>query len=140
MEFHPAPDDVENGHFFVQASENEEVFVSVLPVMFGYRVVAYSKGSVGPSLNWCAGGSQEDVERLYSLMLAILKKREEAGENEVYRGIPPVSVLKPFYRDLDFVTAVSELAGDDLEMISLPPVVQAREFYLLSAVSSIAVA
>lgn len=123
MIFSKAPDDRINGYFYMMKSENGKVFIGVKRVMFGWRVVAFTKTDIGPVLNWCAGDIHANIERLYSLMLTILSKREESEiGHEVFAGIPRVSNIKPFFHDLEFVTFVSRLAGDDLKLVTLPEI------------------
>jgi hypothetical protein len=105
-------------------SEGGGVHLGVYRVMYGFRVRAgYTGDLMGCTLDWCGGANWKDVERLYSLCLAILSQKEEPGEKwrnaEVFRGIPPHSNVKPFYNDPDFVQKVCELAGSDFELLTL---------------------
>lgn len=119
MKLHKVADDTLNFYFERLSSPNGKVFMAILPVIFGYRVVAYTKGSVGPSLNWCGGGNQTHVEALYSMMKAILEKREE--DEHVFDNLPQVSVIKPFFNDVAFTHKICREAGHHLQKVHLPP-------------------
>ena len=116
MEMKLANDDPNTMMFHRRVSENEIVEMGVYRVMFGYRVRAGIVGSPFCHLDWCGGGNWKDVERLYSLCYAILSSREES--KKCFDGLPPVSQIKPFYNDFDFVRTLSQQAGE-FELISL---------------------
>lgn len=128
MKFHPVPNDDENGLTHCLHSENDHVRIGVWRVMYGFRVRAgYLHDLGGCTLDWCAGGNWKDVERLYSLCAAILSQRDES--EDVFKGIPRISAIKPFYSDTEFVSLVSKLAGDNWELINLEkPIVGAYTF------------
>lgn len=110
MKFNSAPDDLHNTMLFHRkVSENGLVEMGVYRVMFGWRVRAGFVDDIGFCvLDWCGGGNWTDVERLYSLCFAILSDREE--NRQCFDDLPPVSMVKPFYLDLDFVKVVGEKA------------------------------
>lgn len=116
MIFKSAPDDPFNSLIHRLVSENELVEIAVYRVLYGWRVRAGFVGSPFVELDWCGGGNWKDVERLYSLCLAVLSKREEGLD--CFKELPMCSSVKPFYLDLDFVKLVSEKAGD-FELINL---------------------
>lgn len=128
MNFQLMGDDVVDHYYHVHVSDGGLVRVGIHPVLFGYRVVGWFTGSVGPSLNWCAGTEQADVERLYSLMLAALAGHEE--DHQCFEGMPSCSRIKPFYLDVDFLTQVVQLAGENLQLIKLPPMSEIRMRFL----------
>ena len=79
--------------------------------MYGWRVRAgLCRDLWGTQLDWCGGGNWKDVERLYSLLYGILLQREET--DDCLDDLPRCSIIKPFYKDHDFVRAVGDKAGD----------------------------
>ena len=121
MKFSPIPDDPEvTGQFHRLESENGVISLGVYRVMFGFRVrVGRSADKMGCTLDWCGGGDWKDVERLYSLAVAILSQREESPE--CFEGLPTVSKVKPFHLDSDFTETLIAAAGPSFEMIKLGP-------------------
>lgn len=122
MKLHLVVNDLQTGWTHCRRSENGMVRLGVYRVLFGYRVRAgFSEDDWGSTLDWCAGDVWNDVERLYSLLLAILEQRDETPD--VFDGIPRNSTVKPFYKDFAFVSRVAELAGDRLDLVTLdrPP-------------------
>jgi len=112
----PAEPDLAQWHFHRKVSEHGLIEVFVWPVNYGHRVRAGFVGSHCCVLDWCGGKEWKNVERLYSLTIAILAKRDE--NRECFAGLPPHSCVKPFYNDLDFVRVVGEAAGD-FELVTL---------------------
>jgi hypothetical protein len=110
MKFKQATDDPNNGLSYRLVSENDLVEIGVYKVMFGWRVRAGFCGSPVCELDWCGGAEWKDVERLYSLCVAILSKKEE--DLLCFDKIPPYSNKKPFFKDKDFIETCSNLAGD----------------------------
>lgn len=94
--------------------------MGVYPVLYGFRVRAGYCTEDGCSLDWCGGGNWKDVERLYSLCKAVLEKREETPRRviDVFDGLPGWSIIKPFFKDKEFVRIVGEQAGN-FQLISL---------------------
>lgn len=124
MKFIERPTDPHFEWSHYRVSEGGGVHIGIYRVMYGFRVRAgYTGDTLGCYCDWCGGANWEDVERLYSLCVAILSQREEPGDqwrgSSVFEGIPPVSSIKPFYLDKEFTERVTKLAGDKLEMISL---------------------
>lgn len=124
MNFIERPSDPHFQWTHYRVSEEGGVHIGVHRVLYGFRVRAGYRGDkLGCYCDWCGGANWKDVERLYSLCLAILSQREEPGDNwrhaEVFEGMPPVSSIKPFYLDEEFTKKVTQLAGPNLEMISL---------------------
>lgn len=118
MNFISAPDD----HYWqwtnCRVSENNYVRIGVYRVMFGFRVRAgFCHDSFECVLDWCGGGNWKDVERLYSLCVAVLSNRDETPD--CFDGLPRMSRIKPFYLDQDFVKVVGNLAGDKLKLLTL---------------------
>lgn len=99
-------------------SENKLVEMGVYRVMYGFRVRAwFVENKFGVVLDWCGGGNWPDVERLYSLLVAILTNRPE--DEQCFDGLPPISMIKPFFKDERFTQIVVKEAGENLQMISL---------------------
>ena len=117
MELISVEDDEDKGLTYRKESKSGLIEIGVFRVMFGWRVRAGFVNSFGGcELDWCAGGNWNDVERLYSLCLAILSKRDE--NHECFKGIPLYSQIKPFYMDRSFLEIVSKEAGD-FELLKL---------------------
>jgi hypothetical protein len=110
MKFKQATDDPNNGLSYRLVSENDLVEIGAYKVMFGWRVRAGFCGSSVCELDWCGGAEWKDVERLYSLCVAILSKKEE--NSFCFDGVPPYSNKKPFFKDKAFIEICSNLAGD----------------------------
>ena len=118
MKLLPAPNDGYTGLTHQLVSENNFVRMGVFRVAYGHRVRAgFCDDKAGVHLDWCGGGRWEDVERLYSLTKAILLGRKE--DRDCFAGLPPFSMVKPFFLDLDFVKVVSETADEKFDLISL---------------------
>lgn len=120
MEFHSVEDDLENtGQFFRRQSENGLITIGVFKVIFGYRIRAgFTKDLFGCYFDWCAGGDWSNVERLYSIALAILSQREE--NEDCFLGIPTVSKVKPFFNDTEFMKCIMKLVDSkDYELVNL---------------------
>lgn len=116
MKLYPADIDINTMIFHRLISENNLIEMGVFRVLYGWRVRAGFLGSVGVELDWCGGRNWSDVERLYSICLAILLRKEE--NEQCFLNIPRFSTIKPFYLDYDFVKNITDQAGD-LKMISL---------------------
>lgn len=116
MNLKPAPYDPITMLVHRLVSENELVEMGVYRVLYGFRVRAGFVGDAGPVLDWCGGGNWKDVERLYSICKAVLLQREES--KSCFRDLPPWSMVKPFYKDPNFLETVMEKAGD-FSLISL---------------------
>lgn len=126
MKLVPSSDIPEYGYFNCLSSEDGKVTMGISVVIFGYRVVGYCKGDVGPRVNWCGGDNQLNVERLFSLLKAILEKRDTDGNP--FEGLPIASQIKPFFLDEEFVREVGSKAGDfTLEKVA--PLSEIRERY-----------
>lgn len=118
MNFKSAPDDPKTNTFHRLVSENGLVHIGVFPVMFGFRVrCGFCDDPNTVKLDWCGGVNWDDVKRLYSLALSILKSRDE--DRSCFDGLPLASKLKPFHRDKDFTAKVLKLAGPNFEMVEL---------------------
>lgn len=118
MEFH-FEDDNQGYLFHRQVSLNGLVEISVYPVMFGFRVRCGFVGEEACELDWCAGNKWDDVQRLYSIALAILSKRTE--NTSCFENIPRISNVKPFFLDEDFTKTVITQAGE-LDLVTLQPI------------------
>ena len=114
MKFHSVEDDLENtGQFLRRQSENGLITIGVFKVIFGYRIRAgFTKDLFGCYFDWCAGGDWSNVERLYSIALAILSQREE--NEDCFLGIPTVSKVKPFFNDPEFVKCITKLVDSNV--------------------------
>jgi len=113
MKFVFVGDDLEIGIYEKQVSEDGRVWVGISPVLYGYRIRAgYTVDKIGCALDWCAGANPSDVSRLYSIILAILSKRDDVAD--CFYDIPGASTIKPFYRDHQFTKTILTLAGSGL--------------------------
>lgn len=119
MKFHAVEDDLEEtGQFFRMQSENGLVTLGVFKVIYGFRVRGgFTANRFCCEFDWCAGAEWQNVERLYSIALAILSQREE--NNNCFDGIPEVSKIKPFFNDEEFTKKILSLAGENFDMIKL---------------------
>lgn len=118
MKLLPAEDNIEEMLTNRLVSEKGLVEVGVYRVLYGFRVRAGFVGEMGATLDWCAGGEWLNVERLYSLCVAILSTREE--NRSCFDGLPRFSSIKPFFNDEEFVRIIGELAGD-FQFLHLKP-------------------
>lgn len=123
----PAPDNEDMFHRMMD--ETSRIEMGVWPTIFGYRVRAGYVGSPYIHLDWCAGGDQNQVERLYSILYAILNNR--AQEN-VFAKLPPCSKIKPYYNDSDFCMEIlSHINEESIQQFTFPSLEQTkREWYL----------
>lgn len=117
MILRPAPDHIRNQLFNRLVSENDLIEMGTYRVMYGHRVRSGFVGSPGVELDWCGGGNWADVERLYSLMYAVLTRIPET--QECFDNVPHWSTVKPFFLDLEFVGKVMNLAGPDIKQFTL---------------------
>lgn len=117
MKFIQKPNNEWTGWTHYRVSEKGLVHVGVYRVMYGHRVRAgFVADKMGCTLDWCGGANWKDVERLYSLCIGVLSRRDETPN--CFEGIPQYSIIKPFYLDERFTRKVIKLAGE-FEMISL---------------------
>lgn len=107
----------ENFLFNKLVSQNNLVEIGTYRVMFGYRVRAGFCNNSCVNLDWCAGDDWENIQRLYSIALSILSKRNE--DKHCFEGLPMISKIKPFFLDNDFTSCIIELAGQDCELVNL---------------------
>lgn len=118
MVFHEVPDDFDTMLFCKMESQNNLVEIGVHRVFFGYRVRAgFVRSMGGCALDWCGGGNWDDVQRLYSIAVAVLSQRQE--NRDCFKGIPSISQIKPFYLDTVFTEQVIKLAGPDLKLLQI---------------------
>jgi hypothetical protein len=109
MQFYPATDDSFTGLSRRLVSESGLVEIGVFQVMFGWRVRAGFCKSPCCVLDWCAGGNSDDLEKLYGICVAILSKRKE--DKLCFDGLPGTSMVKPYFRDDDFVEQITRAAN-----------------------------
>lgn len=98
----PDDDYYTNKHAFT-FPDGSTFIVAYHRVLFGFRIVGYWKYQ--PSwirLNWCCGNDPAWIARTHLLMMTIVQK---IPLNE----IPSMSVIKPWYKDDDFVKKVDDL-------------------------------
>lgn len=115
MKFLEADDDSENNLYQRVVSEDGKIEMGIYPVMFGYRVRAGYVGNEIYELDWCGGDEQQQLELLYSIMKNILEARGN------FRDIPPVSAIKPFYNDEEFMHKVNMMVIKPLKINLLQP-------------------
>lgn len=116
MKFISAEDNEEINLYQRMVSDCGKVEIGIYPVMFGYRVRAGFVNDVAFFVDWCAGDDQTQIELLY----AILKNILESGYD--LRKLPPVSKIKPFYNDAEFLKLIESLVVNPLSVESLKPV------------------
>lgn len=111
MLFNEAEDDLHNKLFCRRVSSNVLIEIGVYRVLYGYRVRAGFVGALSCSLDWCAGANWSQVESLYTMCLAVLSSREE--DRNCFDGIPPHSIVKPYFNDPEFLKDVALLIPPD---------------------------
>ena len=117
MKFHKTDNHVENQISNRVVSENGLVEIGTHEVMFGFRVRAGFVGDAGCALDWCAGDSWENIERLYSVCYNILEQRNE--DRSCFWGLPSYSDIKPFFNDPKFMESIHSYLDDNYNNISL---------------------
>lgn len=111
MKLNPVKYSVRKGYHFHLISENKIVELGVRRVAFGYKISAgFCDNKYNTEIDWSVGENWSDVEKLYSLIKAILSQREESLD--CFKDIPGRSDMQPFYKDLNFVKTIVELAGN----------------------------
>ena len=93
---------VEEGKLFRLVKGNVEI--SVMPVMFGYRVRGGIINEMYFSLDWCAGDNIHFIGVLLEAMESLL---EIHGLND----LPSTSAYKPAFLDLPFMARLVELGA-----------------------------
>lgn len=118
-------------YLYREISLNCTVEIGISPVLFGYRVIAGFYNDTGVQLNWCAGDSQEQVITLFRAMKSILCARAEPEKNmeySLFRDLPRVSNIKPYFNDPEFcdwlfktiaVLPVQDIIQKDLQLHQL---------------------
>lgn len=120
MKFLPAEDDNINQLYQRIVSEDGKIEIAVHPVMFGYRVRAGYVGDSYVHLDWCGGSDHSAVEMLYSIAKNILEAKGD------FKGVPSHSIIKPYYKDVDFMRDVMKLTTEPLEVVKLKPLGECR--------------
>ena len=110
MIFTEDSDDPEKGLFCRATSEDGSVEIGVYRVLYGFRVRAGFTNSQYVELDWCCGADWRQVELFYSIMLAILMKREKS--RYCFEGIPTMSQIKPAFNDVSFMRTIANMATD----------------------------
>ena len=83
MELRPATkSDWEHGYCTAYCSTDGLWSIGCWPVMFGVRVVAWRKGSAGPSVDYCAGADPAFLVQLLETIAEIFRQRIPAGASE----------------------------------------------------------
>lgn len=100
-----AADDLKNSLYHRHISQDGRIELGIHPVIFGYRVRAGFINSGMYELDWCGGDKQSDIELLFTVAKRILTDRTD------FKGIPAHSKIKPFYKDSEFVTIITELSA-----------------------------
>lgn len=121
LELKEADDDNVNKFYQRLVSSGGDIEMGIYPTIFGYRVRAGYVGSGIYELDWCGGDDQKQVELLYSIMKNIL---EHKGG---FLGVPSASVIKPFYKDENFVNKINEMVTQPLEIKLLKPLILDRK-------------
>lgn len=93
---------IEEGKLFRLVKGNVEI--SVMPVMFGYRVRGGILGELYFNLDWCAG---DDLRFIGVLLEAMESLLEVHGLND----LPSTSAYKPAFLDLPFMARLVQLGA-----------------------------
>jgi hypothetical protein len=108
-------DNIKENLFQRLVSDDGKIEMGIHPVMFGYRVRAGYVDRMIYEMDWCGGDDQAQLELLYSIAKNILENKNS------FEGVPPVSMIKPFYKDADFVKQIESLVTKPLEIVKLKP-------------------
>ncbi len=100
---------VGHSYCYLEVSQNELIEIGIVPVIFGFRIVASFKNENIYQLNWCAGENAFCVSWLFSALKKILQEREESRLS--FYGIPKTSEIKPFFNDMNFLIYIMNHAG-----------------------------
>src|SRR5687768_7093342 len=115
MKFNKVPDNVEEEMYFLHYSENNVWEIGVHTVMFGYRIRVGLIGDDFYALDYCAGNQQENVEKVFSMVKAIMEK---VTERNFYTIKWPVQERKPII-GTECEEVLESLAGE-YELLDLP--------------------
>lgn len=74
-------------------------------VLFGIRFRAGIKGSMIYNIDWCCGNIPENVSVAFLVFEHRLKQSNTP--NEVFDGLPVISVVKPFHNDPEFMSKMA---------------------------------
>ena len=110
-----AKDNTKESLFQRLVSDDGKIEMGIHPVMFGYRVRAGYVGIMMYEMDWCGGDDQAQLELLYSIAKNILENKNS------FDGVPTISMIKPFYKDADFVKHIESLVTKPLEIVKLKP-------------------
>lgn len=112
--------------FYRKVSQDGKIEIGVHPVLFGFRILAGYVGNDIYELNYCAGGSIKEIEKIYSIVLTILSNRSEFH----FDGFPR-QIVKPMYNDTICENAlIKMMSGLDPIKVSTPHVHIKKNQYL----------
>lgn len=88
-------------------SPDLKIWLGKWPVAFGYRLRGgYTTDLIGCNLDICCGPLTKFYDELFEKVIAIINKN---GPANPFANIPPASVIKPYYNDIDFCNAIDSL-------------------------------
>jgi hypothetical protein len=129
MQLHTTKNDCKNLYQAVLTSENSVVSMGVHRVIFGWRVVAWYPGDTTClPVNWCCADQQAYVDTAYSALRNILEQREEGPQ--ALAGLIPVSRVKPFPLDPEFVAWLGRQVTPDFQTTAGPDISELYKEYL----------
>ncbi len=90
--------------------ENTQIEICKYPVLFGYRLRAGYTETINSlgfyEIDICCGQSKEMFDILFNKIVSIIKNNPK---DDVFKGIPVFSKIKPYYNDQDFLTKIENL-------------------------------
>lgn len=86
-------------------------------VLYGWRVRAGFVGLMACEIDLCGGADWPCVVDLYSIVLDVLRQRPE--DRECFDGIPCTTLVKPVFRDADFLEWFLKTRRKETEVIDI---------------------
>jgi len=123
------PDElVQNGLIFGYRSADNEIYMGIYPVIYGYRVNAGYTGDIVYQFSICAGNDQKAAEEIFSIVLDLFRNRHTKNP---FRGIPHYQERRPYYYDENFVADLRrEVDFENIEKVRLLPLALLRAMML----------
>lgn len=85
---------------------NVSIEIFKFRVMFGYRLRAGYTGYMSSELDICCGAQPKAYEEIFTKVVAIMISN---GPENVFKNIPIMSKIKPYYNDNQFLDTIEEL-------------------------------
>jgi hypothetical protein len=104
-------------------SDDGKIEMGIYPVIFGFRVRAGYVGDLGCNIDWCCGADHRMLLFAYNACKKLLEEKGNFG------GIPPISEIKPYFKDSDFMKWLLENVPPLDCWESLPPLYEIKDEY-----------